>query len=137
MSRSKIKPSEKALEEILGEASWLLSHADALNAYGRPEEAQAELLRAANCEEKAAYWLDALNREPEAVVHRVSAASCYEQLGQYARAVTLLRAVLSASLTEDFRQRIMQQLAHSLARANRDMKQSLPRAKRPPVAVNY
>ncbi len=90
--RSHIKPSKSALDKMLGEASWLLSHAQALADYGRKDEAETELAKAANFEEQVAYWLDAAGQEREAVVHRVSAASCYEQLRQYARAVTPLRS---------------------------------------------
>jgi len=39
---------------MLDEASWLLSHAQALTDCGRQDEAAAELARAASCEEQAA-----------------------------------------------------------------------------------
>jgi tetratricopeptide (TPR) repeat protein len=91
MGRPKVKPSESALDKLLEEASWLLSHAEALADYGRKEEALAELARAAGYEEQVACGLSAAGREKEAGVHRVSAASCYEQLGEYARAVTVSR----------------------------------------------
>ena len=35
MGRPKGKSSESTLDEMLGEASWLLSHAEALADYGR------------------------------------------------------------------------------------------------------
>src|SRR5574341_2584176 len=89
---SKLKSGTATLDELLGEASWLISHAEALADYGRQEEARAELARAAHCEEQVASVLDAARREQEAGVHRISAASCYERIGQYVRAVTLLRA---------------------------------------------
>ncbi|MGH7455324.1 MAG: hypothetical protein ACRENG_28485, partial [bacterium] len=114
MRRSQVKPSKSTLDKMLGEASWLLSHAEALADYGRKEEAAVELARAASCEEQVACWLDAAGREQEAVLHRVSAASCYEQLGQYSRAVTLLRAALSAKITDIYRRRIEEQLARCL-----------------------
>jgi tetratricopeptide (TPR) repeat protein len=128
MHRPKVKLSASALDKMLGEASWLLSHAEALADYGRQEEAAAELARAASHEEQVAYWLDAAGREPEAVVHRVSAASCYEQLGQPARAVTLLRAALSATLPEDYRRRVDQQLVRCLAQAHKGLRRR-PRRK--------
>ncbi len=65
---------------MLDEASWLLSHAQALTDYGRTAEAAAELARAASCEEQAAGLLDADGQEPEAAMHRVSAASCFEMM---------------------------------------------------------
>src|SRR6202035_3002202 len=98
MPRSKGKLSDGLMDQLLSEASWLLSHAQALTAYGRKEEAAAEWARAAGCEEQVACLLEADGQENEAAIHRVSAASCSEQLGQYARAVTLLRAALSAPL---------------------------------------
>jgi thioredoxin-like negative regulator of GroEL len=110
---------ESLLNTLLDEASWLLSHAQALTDYGREKEAAVEWLRAANSEEQIAYLLDVVAREAEAVVHRVSAASCYEQIGEFARAATLLRAVLSASLPEEYRQRIQRQLAMCLAQATK------------------
>jgi tetratricopeptide (TPR) repeat protein len=122
MSCLKLKPSAAALEKMLGEASWLLSHAEALADYGRAEEVAAELARAARCEEEVACWLDAAGREQEAVVHRVSAASCYERLGEYARAVTLLRAALSTPLAEDYRRRIHQQLDRCLEQAQEKLR---------------
>jgi hypothetical protein len=70
MRRLKGKSSEALLEQLLGEASWLVSHAEALADYGRKEEATAELLRAASCEEQVACVLEVAEREQEAVVHR-------------------------------------------------------------------
>ncbi len=122
MQNRKMKLSQAELEAMSGEASWLLSHAQALADYGRQEEAEAELARAANCEEQVAYWLDAVGRETEAIIHRVSAASRYEQLSQYARAVTLLRAVLSISISQDYRCRIEGQLNDCLAQARKGLK---------------
>ena len=124
MDRPKVKLSEAALDKMLGEASWLLSHAEALADYGRQEEATAELARAARCEEQVACWLDAAGRDQEAVVHRVSAASCYEQLGEYAQAVTLLRAALSLPLTNDYRGKVEQQLARCLAQAPKELQRA-------------
>jgi hypothetical protein len=107
----------ETLSTLLGETSWLLSHAQALSDYGRIEEADAELARAVSCEEQIAYLLDAVGREQEAVFHRVRAAVCYQRLGERARAVTLLRAALSARLADDYRRRVEQQVARCLAQA--------------------
>jgi tetratricopeptide (TPR) repeat protein len=123
MTQPKIKPSKSTLDKMLGEASWLLSHAEALADYGREDEAANELARAAKCEEEVACGLDAAKREPEAAVHRVSAASCYQQLGEYARAVTLLRAALSASLPAPYRQRVEEQLNGCLALVHKEFLQ--------------
>jgi len=128
MRRSKLGLSESELDKMLGEASWLLSHAQALADYGREEEATAELARAASCEEEVAYWLDAAQRDQEAVIHRVSAASCHEQLEQYANAVTLLRAALSGPLIDSYRREIEQQLTHCLAKAHKPLRRVSSRA---------
>jgi hypothetical protein len=127
MPQSKGKPAAVLIDQMLGEASWLLSHAQALRAYGRQEEAAAEWVRAAGCEEQVACLLDADGQENEAAIHRVSAASCFEQLGQYARAVTLLRAALTAPLSEDYRARVQQQLARSLKEAQKEVSQAFKR----------
>ena len=116
MSHSKNKPSRGLIDNVLGEASWLLSHAQALSDYGRQEEASAELSRAATAEEEAACLLDADGQDLEAAIHRVSAASCLEKLGYHTRAVTFLRAALCADLPDEYRGRVEQQLARCLAR---------------------
>jgi hypothetical protein len=121
MPRSKGKSSPALLDQMLGEASWLLSHAQALTDYGRPEEAAAEWVRAAACEEQVACLLEVDRQENEAAIHRVSAASCCEKLGEFVRAVTLLHAALSASLPEEYRDRVQQQLASALAQAHKEL----------------
>lgn len=128
MSRSRMKPSAVVLEEMLNEASWLLSHAEALSDYGREEEAAVEWARAANCEEAVACLLDAAQRGQEAAVHRVSGASCYARLGQPARAVTLLRAALSSLLPDDYRTQVERQLAEVMAETQRGLRKH-PRRK--------
>lgn len=130
MARSKGKPSAALIDQVLGEASWLLSHAQALTDYGRSEEAAAEWTRAADCEEQAACLLEADGQEREAAIHRVSAASCCENLGQYARVVTLLRAALPAPLPHDYRVRVEQQLTHALERAHKELSRAFTRRAR-------
>src|SRR5205807_730333 len=127
MSRPKTKPSAARIDQMLGEASWLLSHAQALADYGRQEEAAAEWARAAECEEQVAYLLEANGQEREAAIHRVSAASCYEEFGQYARAATLLRAALSIELPADYVARIELQRTRCLVRARKELSRKLPR----------
>jgi hypothetical protein len=124
MARPKNQASTSLLDRMLGEASWLLSHADALADYGRPEEAAAELARAALCEEQVACLLEADGQEKEAAIHRVSAASCHQQLRQYTRAVTLLRAALSAKLPAAYRARVEQQLARCLRQARAELRRA-------------
>jgi hypothetical protein len=127
MPLSKGKPSAALIDQMLGEASWLLSHARALSDYGRQEEAAAEWARAAGCEEQVACLLDAAGQEHDAAIHRVSAASCCEKPGQNARAVTLLRAALAVPLPEDYRARIQQQRAGALTRAQQELRKEFTR----------
>jgi hypothetical protein len=124
------------LEEMLNEASWRLSHAEALSDYGREEEAASEWARAAGCEEAVACLLDAAQRGQEAAVHRISAASCHTRLGESARSVTLLQAALSAPLPDDYRTQIERQLSEVLAQTQRGLRQRptrKPREKSPAV----
>jgi hypothetical protein len=121
MARPKGKSSTSLIEQMLDEASWLLSHAQALGDYGRKDEAAAEWARATTCEEQVACLLDADGQELEAAIHRVSAASCCEKLGQHVRAVTLFRAALSAPLHDDYRARINGLLAPCLAQAQKEL----------------
>jgi hypothetical protein len=121
MPRTKRKSNTDLINKMLGEASWLLSHAQALTDYGRREEASAELVRAAGCEEQVACLLEADGQEREAAIHRVSAATCFEKLGQFTRTVTLLHAALSVSLPEDYRTRVEQQLASALNQARKEL----------------
>lgn len=130
MSRPRTKPSAALIDELLGEASWLLSHAQALGDYGRQEEEAAELARAALCEEQVAWLLEADGQELEAAIHRVSAASCHEKLGQHARAVTLLGAALSAELRDTYRARVEELRTRCLAQANKERRKASPRKSR-------
>jgi len=130
MGRPKNKPSAALTERMLDEASWLLSHAQALGDYGRHEEAAAEMARAAGCEEQVACLLDADGQELEAAIHRVSAASCFEKLGQYTRAVTLLRAALGAPLHDAYPARVRQQWKRVLVRARKELNRAAKRGTR-------
>jgi hypothetical protein len=103
--------------------SGVLSHAQALADYRRDGQAAAELARAATCEEQAACLLEAGSQEREAAIHRVSAASCWEKLGQYPRAVTLLRAALGAELPDDYRDRLEEQRRHCLIAVQKELSQ--------------
>ncbi len=128
MPRSKGKPSAALIDKLLGEASWLLSHAQALSDYGRSEEAAGELARAASCEEQVACLLEATDQEREAAIHRISAATCCEKLGQFARAVTFLRAALSADLLEEHRTRVREQLQRCLIQVHKELSRGSRRA---------
>jgi len=80
------------------------------------------LARAALAEEQAACLLEAAGREEEASLHRMSAASCYEDLGQYAHAITFLRAALSVPLPADYRARVLEQLGRCLGKVQKESK---------------
>jgi hypothetical protein len=84
--RPKVQPSTSTLDALLGEASWLLSHAEAFAEYGRQEEAQAEWARAAQCEEQVACVLDTAGRLQEASseLGRLCCSSPRSFLGTYA-----------------------------------------------------
>jgi hypothetical protein len=125
MSRRNSKPPRPLLERVLDEASWLLSHAQALADYGREEEAAAERARAGAWEEQAACLLEADGQAREAAIHRVSAASCYEKLGQYGRAVTLLSAALAADLPEGYRARVEGQRVRCVTRVRKELTRAL------------
>jgi len=130
MRSSKLKSGTATLDAMVGEASWLISHAEALTDYGRQEEARAELARAAHCEEQVACLLDAAGRGQEAGVHRISAASCYEQIEQYVCAVTLLRAALAVPLSDEPRLRVERLLAHCLRNVHKELRHSSSRVAR-------
>jgi hypothetical protein len=135
MSRPKGKPSAALIDQMLGEASWLLSHAQALAGYGREDEAAAEYARAANCEEQVACLLDADGQELDGAIHRVSAASCCERVGQFTRAVTLYRAALSVPLRDSYRADVEGLLARCLASAQKELSQAAKRRKRKPAST--
>ncbi len=102
------------LHALLGQASWALSHAEAMLAENHEDEANADLERAAACEEQAASLLEASGRTLEAMIHFVSAASCHEQLGEFGRAGALLRSALSCGPPEHYRRDLELQLARCL-----------------------
>lgn len=105
------------IDELLGEASRLISHAEALNDQGNAEAGREVWLRAAQAEEEAACLLEMAGHEREAAVHRVSAASCYQQVDQPFRAITLLQAALASELPETYRERIAKQMRRCRSRA--------------------
>lgn len=135
MRRPKMKTPPTLIDRMLSETSWLLSHAQALSDYGRVEEAATELARAGASEEQVACLLEAHGQELEAAIHRVSAASCYEKLGEYVRAVTLLRAALSAPLENDYRGRVERLLARCLKQGQKELRRVSTRKMRSPSSV--
>ena len=117
---------------INGDFKPCWSHAQALADYRRGEEVAAEWARAATCEEQVACLLEADGQEQEAAIHRVSAASCHEKLGQFTRAVTLLRAALCAQLPDDYRARVEQQRNRCLAQVHKELRRvAVPGSRKP------
>ena len=118
MPNPKTKPYTKALKEIMGRKSEILSKAQAFWEIGMTETAQPLWRSAATYEEHIAPMLDALGRELEGAIHRISAASCYEKAGEPSRAVNLYRAALSGPLREDTRRDVENMLNACLATLN-------------------
>src|SRR6516162_1228241 len=111
MARSKRNGTKsKLLEGMLGNTSWLVSHAMALTEEGRGKEAETEWLRAGQREEQVACLLEAEGHDTEAAVHHVSAASCYARVHDYVRAVGLLRSALSFALRQAYRRDVQKLL---------------------------
>ncbi len=135
MPRAKAKTRTTLLERMQGKASWLISHAQALGDYGLHEEECAELARAAMCEEQVACLLERNGQERDAAIHRVSAASCYQQIGQFTRAVTLLRAALSAQLLPKHRADVEKLLQRCLAGAQKEVSKLVQRRSRKQAAA--
>ena len=115
MNKSSARPYPKAIKEMLGEKSALLSKAHALAEVGMSETAQPLWMAAASHEERLAPLLEALGRDMEAAVHRISAASCYQKAGDFSRAANLYRAALAGPLRDDTRLDIEKMLDDCLA----------------------
>ena len=135
MARAKRKPYPALTDRVLGDASWFLSHAMALEDQRKVDESAAEYGRAAECAEQAACLLDADKQHLEAAIHRVSAASCFEKIGQYTRAVTLFHAALAATLRDDYRRTVEKLLADCLFKAKKEVRRSSARQARKPAAA--
>ena len=133
MPRAKLGPRSKLLEKMLRETSWTVSHAMGLAAFGQKEEADAEWLNAAVREEHVAFQLEAEGLELLAAVHRISAASCFEEIGEYACAITLLRAALSVALRSAYRANIEKQLKDCLKKVRKPIRRS---ARKAPATVS-
>lgn len=89
----------------MGEKTYILSKAQALDDMGMGELAGTLWREAGRREEEIAPLLEAIGREREAAAHRISAASCCEKAGDFARAANLYRAALAGPLLEHTRQR--------------------------------
>ena len=116
MARSKAKRTLTLIEELMAEASAVLSKAQALTTIGMGQTAQPLWESAASLQERIAPLLDADGEPLEAAVYRMSAASCYEKAGDPSRAVNLYQAALAGPLRAVTRKEVEEMLAACLAR---------------------
>jgi hypothetical protein len=128
---AKAKRTVTLVEELMTEASFVLSKVQALQAMGTGETAQTLWLSAASMQERIAPLLDADGEALEAAVYRMSAASCYEKGGDPSRAVNLYQAALAGPLREETRKEVERMLAACLARLKADASGRKPRRAAP------
>lgn len=110
------------LKQRIALASRLISHAESLMDRGEVAASGVELRFAAETEEEVAGLLEISGDEVEAAIHRVSAASCYRQIGEYFRAMTLLRAATATNLPDSYREEVRRLLDESRELAGKDTK---------------
>lgn len=120
MARAKAKRTVTLVEELMAEASFVLSKAQAFQTMGIGEAAQTLWVSAASLQERIAPLLDADGEAQEAAVYRMSAASCYEKAGDPSRAVNLYQAALAGPLREGTRKEVAAMLAACLERLKAD-----------------
>ncbi len=121
MAKAKAKRTVTLLEELMTEASFALSKAQAFQTMGMGETAQTLWLSAASLQERIAPLLDADGEALEAAVYRMSSASCYEKAGDLSRAVNLYQSALAGPLREETRKEVGDMLAECLARVKADL----------------
>jgi hypothetical protein len=120
MAKAKDKRTVTLVEQLMAEASFVLSKAQAFQTMGMGETAQTLWLSAASLQERIAPLLDADGEGLEAAVYRMSAASCYEKADDPSRAVNLYQAALAGPLREETRKEVEVMLAACLARLKAD-----------------
>jgi hypothetical protein len=116
MAAAKAKRTVPLVDELMAEASFVLSKAHAFQTMGMGESAKTLWLSAASLQERVAPLLDAGGESLEAAVYRMSAASCYEKAGDLSRAVNLYQAALAGPLREAPRKEVEGMLAACLTR---------------------
>ncbi len=128
MAKAKAKRTVTLVEELLSEASLVLSKAQGFEAMGMSQSATQPLwAAAASLQERLAPLLDTGGEALEAAVYRMSAASCYEKAGDLTRAVNLYHAALAGPLRDVTRKEVEAMLAACLARLKAE---SSPRKRR-------
>jgi hypothetical protein len=120
MAKAKAKRTVTLVEELMAEASFVLSEAQAFQAMGMAETARTLWLSAASLQERIAPLLDTDGEALEAAIYRMSAASCYEKAGDHSRAVNLYQAALAGPLREQTRKEVVGMLAACLAQLKAD-----------------
>jgi len=85
----KAKRKLALVEQLMAEASAILSKAQAFATMEMGQTAQPLWTSAASLQERIAPLLDANGESREAAVYRMSAASCYEKAGDLIRAANL------------------------------------------------
>ena len=115
MAKAKPRRTLPLVEELMTEASAVLSKAQAFTTMGLSETTQALWAAAASFEERIASLLDAHGESLEAAIHRISAASCYLKAGDPSRATNLYRAALAGPLREVTRNEVLEMLTDCLA----------------------
>lgn len=116
MAKAKAKRTVTLVEELMAEASFALSNAQAFQTMGMGDSAQTLWLSAASLQERIAPLLDADGEALEAAVYRMSAASCYEKAEDLSRAVNLYQAALAGPLRQGTRKEVEGMLSACLAR---------------------
>jgi hypothetical protein len=116
MAKAKPRRTLTLVEELMTEASAVLSKAQTFATMGMGQTAQPLWLAAASLQERIAPLLDANGEALEAAVYRMSAASCYEKANDSSRAANLYQAALAGPLREVTRKEVDEMLAACLAR---------------------
>ncbi|HZU35161.1 MAG TPA: hypothetical protein VFA18_04590 [Gemmataceae bacterium] len=116
MAKTKARQTVTLLEQMMAEASAVLSKAQAFATMGMGQTAQPLWASAAALQERVAPLLDATGDAREAAVYRMSAASCYEKAGDLSGATNLYQAALAGPLRAATRKEVEGMLAACLAR---------------------
>jgi hypothetical protein len=124
MAKAKARRTLTLAEELMAEASAVVSKAQAFTTMAMGQTAQPLWASAAALQERIAPLLDAEGEALEAAVYRMSAASCYEKAGDLTRATNLYQAALAGPLRAVTRKEVEGMLAACLVRLKA---QSAPR----------
>ena len=121
--------------QAMGDASWLISYAMALDDQGKSDLAKSTWREAAGAEELAAFLLDAAGCDTEAGVHHASAATCYEKAGGFPSAVSQLHAALGSSIPESLKRRLRPQLKRCIQKAKKELQTTVRQRRKTAISV--